>query len=45
MPALYIRKWGELDKAIASYEKAIALDPRHPFVYNNLGVVLIDKGN
>ena len=31
--------------AISSYDRAIALDPRHPFVYNNLGVVLTEKGD
>ena len=35
---------GQLDEAIACYQKAIALDPKDAKPHNNLGLALYDKG-
>jgi tetratricopeptide (TPR) repeat protein len=35
---------GQVDDAIASYRKAIELDPKLTEAYNNLGTILADKG-
>lgn len=35
---------GELDKAEASLNKALQLNPRHPIAYNELGMVYRRKG-
>jgi tetratricopeptide (TPR) repeat protein len=40
----YYRK-GEYDRAIADYTKAIKLDPKHAFFYNNRGIAYGKKGD
>ena len=39
----YIKK-GQLDRAIADYDKAIALDPNYAAAYNNRGLIYQKKG-
>jgi Flp pilus assembly protein TadD len=41
--ALGHHRQGQLDRAIDEYEKAAAVDPRNPAVFNNLGVALRDR--
>ena len=36
---------GDLDGAIAAFQEAIRLDPKHAAAHNNLGVALQDKGD
>lgn len=36
---------GKMEKAIASYNKALAKDPKYPDPYNNIGVILQRRGN
>ena len=36
------RELGEYEKAIESFQNAIALDDEHPHAYNNLGLVYTD---
>jgi tetratricopeptide (TPR) repeat protein len=39
-----LRDKGQLDAAIACYDKAIELDPKYAAAHTNLGIVLRDKG-
>jgi tetratricopeptide (TPR) repeat protein len=39
------RRRGELDDAVGSYEKAVALDPRQASYANNLGACFLDRGD
>jgi hypothetical protein len=39
------RREGEIDQAIGTLERALALNPRYPDAHNNLGSALIDKGD
>ena len=36
---------GDLDKGIASLERAVELNPRHPVAYNELGMLYRKKGD
>ena len=36
---------GNLDEAVASYRNSLRLQPEYVEAYNNLGVVLADRGN
>lgn len=38
------RSLGQLDQAIAHYQRSLELDPKLAFVHNNLGNALTDKG-
>lgn len=40
----WINSKGEYDKAIADYTKAIEIDPRYAFAYNNRGLAWGKKG-
>ena len=40
-----LQEQGDLDAAIASYNKALQLNPNHPDAHNNLGNSLKEKGN
>ena len=38
------RTWGKFPEAIASYRRAMKLDPNIPELHHNLGVLLQDQG-
>jgi len=42
---LYYRKNNNIDKAIAYYEKTIAISPDYYLPYNNLGKIYFEQGN
>ncbi len=42
--ALRYQQQGQLSRAVEEYEKSIAVDPRNPAAFNNLGVALKESG-